>query len=98
MDGEPQTGKARICKTYKSPRHAQVWFLERSRRTWKNKYMLSKKFQKRLENGVRDVTKSREKWADKARAQAARLKELEAENAALQQELEVLKKESRFVV
>jgi cell division protein FtsB len=95
MDGNSVIGKRRI---YKSPRHAQVWFLERSRKTWKDKYVLSKQNEKRLENGVRDVTKSRQKWADQARALQARLKQLAAENEALKQELEVLKKDPRIVL
>lgn len=96
MDGESVIGGAQVG--YKSPRHVQVLFLRRSRETWKNKYMLSKQNEKRLENAARDVTKSREKWAAKAREQAARLKALEAENAALKQELELLKKETDFLV
>lgn len=96
MDGESVIGEAKVY--YKSPRHVQVLFLQRSRATWKNKYMLSKQNEKRLENAARDVTKSREKWATKAREQAARLKALEAENASLKQELELLKKESDFLV
>lgn len=89
MDGVLQSGGVKV---YKSPRHAQVWFLKRSRDTWKNNCMLAKQNQKRLENRVRDTAKAREKWAEQARAQTARVKELEAENAALKQELEVLKK------
>ena len=95
MDGDCASTERRI---YKSPRHVQVLFLERSRKTWKDKYMLSKQNEKRLENGVRDVTKSRQKWADEARALQARLKQLAAENAALKQELEVLKKDPRIVL
>lgn len=98
MDGESVAGKAQMHKVYKSPPHAQRWFLRRSRETWKNNCMLAKQDQKRLENNVRDLTKSRVKWAGQARAQAARLKELEAENAALQQELDLLKKDSGFRV
>jgi len=96
MDGESVIGEAKVY--YKSPRHVQVLFLRRSRAAWKNKYMLSKQNEKRLENSARDVTKSREKWAAKAREQAARLKALEAENASLKQEVELLKKETDFFV
>ncbi len=92
MDGDEQD---RGTAAYKSPRHAQVWFLARSRRTWKKKYMELKVQQKRLLNRVRDVTKSREKWQGEARADSARVQELEAENAALKKELEVLKKRRR---
>ena len=96
MDGESVIGEAKVY--YKSPRHVQVLFLQRSRAGWKNKYLLSKRNQKRLENAVRDVTKSREKWAAKARDQAVRLKSVDAENASLKQELELLKKVSDFLV
>jgi len=95
MDGHSASAARRV---YRSPRHVQVLFLERSRKTWKDKYMLSKQNEKRLQNGVRDVTKSREKWAEQARALQAQLKQLAAENAALKQELEVLKKYPRIVL
>jgi hypothetical protein len=95
MDGSSTVRKLRV---YKSPRHVQVWFLERSRKTWKDKYMLSKQSEKRLQNGVRDVTKSRQKWADQARALQTQLKQLAAENEALKQKLEVLKKDPRIVL
>jgi peptidoglycan hydrolase CwlO-like protein len=94
MDGDSQASK-RIL--YKSPRHVQVLFLSRSRQTWKDNYMELKQNEKRLENRVRDVTKSREKWAAGARELAMRVKTLEAENAALKQELDALKKEDDFV-
>jgi len=89
MDGEHHEGGT---TAYKSPRHAQVWFLAKSRRTWKRKYRQLKQEQKRLLNRVNDVTKSRAKWHGQAQADAARVLELEAENAALRKELEDLKK------
>ena len=95
MDGDSQAGVGRV---YKSPRHVQIFVLNRSRKTWKNKYTQLKENQKRLENRVRDVMKSREKWASESRDLTARLKELSAENAALQRELEIEKKASCFVV
>jgi hypothetical protein len=96
MDGASVKGRTKVY--YKSPRHVQVLFLQRSRGGWKNKYQLSKQNERRLENAVRDVTKSRDKWATKAREQTARLKSVDAENASLKQELELLKKESDFLV
>jgi predicted nuclease with TOPRIM domain len=84
MDGE---GTA-----YKSPRHAQVWFLQRSRKCWKQKYVQLKEDQKRLLNRVNDVTKSREEWRDEAKDLSARATRLEEENANLKKELEDLKK------
>jgi hypothetical protein len=89
MDGECQEVRT---AAYQSPKRAQVWFLQRSRRTWKRKYVQLKTEQKRLLNRVHDVTKSRAKWHDQAQSEAARALELAAENAALRQELEDLKK------
>lgn len=81
MDGE--------VVAYKSPRHVQVLFLKRSRNKLREKYRELKDDQKRLQNGVRDVSKSREQWRSKAEA-------LEAQVAELQQELLVLKKRADF--
>ena len=77
---------------YSSPPWAQRWFLKRSRDGWKNKYMGLKAEAKKQANRVNDVTKSRAMW----RADAERLREqvelLEAQNAALQEQLAGLKK------
>jgi predicted nuclease with TOPRIM domain len=70
---------------YKSPRHAQVWFLLRSRRTWKGKYKELKIEAKRLRNRVADTCKSREKWRREAEEMRERVRELEAENAQLRE-------------
>ena len=69
---------------YKSPRHAQVWFLSRSRRTWKRKYQKLKIAAKRLQNRVADTAKSREKWRQEAEQLRERVRELETQNAQLQ--------------
>jgi SMC interacting uncharacterized protein involved in chromosome segregation len=69
---------------YKSPRHAQVWFLSRSRRTWKRKYRELKTEAKRLRNRVADTSKSREKWRQEAEQLRERVRELEAQNEQLQ--------------
>jgi hypothetical protein len=68
---------------YTTPRWVQVWFLRKSRRLWKSKYRALKVECKRLQNRVNDTTKSREKWRDDAKEFARRVRELEAENAAL---------------
>jgi hypothetical protein len=68
---------------YTTPARVQAWFLQRSRRNWKRKYMELKANEKRLENRVHDVTKSREKWRDEAQQLKQRIQELEAENATL---------------
>jgi len=78
---------------YKSPPWAQRWFLQRSRENWKNKYMQVKTDAKRLENRVSDVSKSREKWREDAKQLSERVRELEAEIAALQEQLAAEKKD-----
>jgi hypothetical protein len=65
--------------TYKSPKHAQVWFLSRGRRAWKERCMEQKVELKRLRNRVADVCKSREKWRREAEEAQRRARELEAE-------------------
>jgi len=86
---EPKTG-------YTTPHRVQAWFLQRSRDNWKKKYMELKSDAKRLQNRVNDVTKSREHWRDETRQRAQRIQELEAENAALHEQLAALKKEGRL--
>ena len=78
---------------YKSPPWAQRWFLKRSRENWKKKYMQVKSEAKGLENRVNDVTKSREKWREDTKQLTQRVQELEAEIAALQEQLAAPKKD-----
>jgi SMC interacting uncharacterized protein involved in chromosome segregation len=80
-------------RKYASPPWAQRWFLERSRKLWKEKYMELKADAKRLQNRVNDVTKSRENWREQAKQKDERIQALEAENAALQEQLAALKKD-----
>jgi prefoldin subunit 5 len=47
---------------------------------------------KRLKNRVADVSKSREKWRDKADASRREVEQLQAQNAALQEQVAALKK------
>ena len=90
MDGAPQdVGR----KQYKSPWWVQRWFLTRSRERWKNKYRTLREEQTRLRNRVADVSKSREKWRSDAEEAARRLKTLEQEKQALQEQLAALKKD-----
>jgi hypothetical protein len=49
--------------------------------------------EKRLQNRVNDVTKSREQWRDESRDAKQRIQELEAENAALREQLAAEKKD-----
>ena len=77
---------------YKTPRWVQAWFLQRSRDNWKKKYVELKTDSKRLQNRVNDVSKSREKWRGEANELKQRVGQLEAENAALQEQLAALKK------
>ena len=85
---EPQNAKV----TYKTPRRVQAWFLGRSRDRWKQKDKNLKIDAKRLLNRVADVTKSRQKWRDQAQQLVRRVQELEAQNAALQEQAAALKK------
>jgi len=78
---------------YTTPRWVQAWFLRRSRDNWKKKYGKLKVDAKRLQNRVNDVSKSREKWRGDSEALEKRVRELESENAALQEQLEALKKD-----
>jgi SMC interacting uncharacterized protein involved in chromosome segregation len=78
---------------YTTPRWVQAWFLRKSRHNWKRKYMHLKTDSKRLQNRVNDVTKSREKWRDESQQLDQRVRELEAENAALHEQLAALKKD-----
>lgn len=82
----------KVRKKYSTPRWVQAWFLGRSRDRWKQKYKNLKADAKRLQNRVADVTKSREKWRDQVEQLAQRVQELEAENAALQEQAVALKK------
>lgn len=78
---------------YKSPPWAQRWFLKRSRDNWKEKYMQQKADHKRLQNRVNDVSKSREKWREESEQLSERVQALEAENAALREQLAAEKKD-----
>jgi septal ring factor EnvC (AmiA/AmiB activator) len=77
---------------YTSPPWAQRWFLQRSRDNWKKKYTQLKADAKRLQNRVNDVTKSRKQWCDETKQLNLRVQELEAENAALLEQLAAFKK------
>jgi predicted nuclease with TOPRIM domain len=77
---------------YTTPRWVQVWFLRRSRDNWRKKYAKLKSDSKALKNKANDVTKSREKWRKESEEQKERIRQLEAENAALQEQLAALKK------
>ncbi len=80
---------------YSTPHRVQAWFLRRSRDNWKLKYTQLKSDAKRLQNRVNDVTKSREQWRNETEQLAERVHELEAENAALQEQLAALKKDGQ---
>jgi len=77
---------------YKTSHRVQAWFLSRSRKRWKQKHQDLKVEAKRLQNRVADVTKSREKWRQEARQLSQRVRELEAQNAALREQAAALKK------
>src|SRR5882672_1771308 len=77
---------------YTTSARVQAWFFRRSRENWKRKYMDLKADAKRLQNRVNDVTKSREGWRDETKQLTQRVRELEAENAALQTQVAASKK------
>ena len=81
---------------YKTPRWVQVWFLRRSRSNWKRKYMELKTDSKRLQNRVNDIGKSREKWRDETKELEKLVRKLQAENAALREQLAAEKKDGPF--
>ena len=81
---------------YTTPARVQAWFLQRSRENWKKKYMHLKTDAKRLQNRVNDVSKSREHWRDETKELTQRVQELEAANAALQEQLAALKKDGQL--
>ena len=81
---------------YTTPARVQAWFLHRSRENWKKKYMQLKSDAKRLQNRVNDVSKSREQWREETKELSQRVQELEAESAALQEQLAALKKDGRL--
>lgn len=80
---------------YSTPHRVQAWFLQRSRNKWKKKYMELKADQKRLQNRVNDVTKSRAQWREECKQNACRLQDMEAENAALREQLAAFKKDGQ---
>jgi predicted nucleic acid-binding Zn-ribbon protein len=80
---------------FTTPARVQAWFLKRSRDNWKRKYLTKKVDEKRLQNRVADVTKSREQWREQAKGAHERLQELEAENTALREQLAAFKKDGR---
>jgi len=90
MDVASQDGRA--SKHYTTPARVQAWFLGRSRDRWKRKYQELKVEAKRLQNRVNDVSKSRAHWREQAKQFGRRLQELEAEHAALQQQVAAQKK------
>ena len=85
MDAMCHDGKA---GRYTTPPRVQAWFLGRSRDRWKQKYKELRRLTKRLQNRVNDVTRSRENWRE-------RVAELEAQNAALREQV-ALKKSGRI--
>jgi DNA repair exonuclease SbcCD ATPase subunit len=90
MDAVGQDGHQE--KQYTTPARVQAWFLGRSRARWKRKYQELKIEAKRLQNRVHDVTKSRAQWREQAEQLGRRVQELEAQNAALQQQVAAKKK------
>lgn len=87
-------GEKPVSVKYKSPPHAQVWFLERSRRTWKAKYVALKAEQKRFQNRAADSCRARDAWRVRAETAEQRVRDLEADNAALQEQVAASQKKT----
>lgn len=82
----------RPAKHYTTSHRVQAWFLGRSRDRWKRKYKELKTEAKRLQNRGNDVSKSRAQWRGEAEQLHRRVQELEAQHAALQQQVAAEKK------
>ena len=78
---------------YTTPARVQAWFLQRSRDNWKAKYGNLKVNEKRLQNRVNDVCKSRDRWREQVEQLDRQVRDLKAENATLQEQLAALKKD-----
>jgi hypothetical protein len=89
MDGN-DAGDAGV--KYLSPPHAQIWFLKRSRKTWKGRCRELRARYKQATNQAADASKSRKMWRERARAAVQRAKALAAQNETLKHELQALKK------
>lgn len=87
-----ESGHEQPRVVYTTPARVQAWFLHRSRENWKRKYGQLKADAKRLQNRVHDVAQSRQRWRHKNQELAQRLRALEAENAALHEQVAALKK------
>jgi hypothetical protein len=95
MEGEHRMDAAteKPCATeYTTPHRVQAWFLSRSRDLWKRKYMELKAECGRLQRRVADVGVSRESWRNEAEQLRRRVKELELQTAALQEQAAAFKK------
>jgi chromosome segregation ATPase len=84
MVAAPAPSPATQKVAYKSPKHAQVWFLKRSRDLWKKKYQHLKAQSKRWQNRVADVTKSRATWRARAEEAERRLEQWQRQHDAPQ--------------
>src|SRR4051812_11866576 len=80
-DGAARQGSAERV-AYKSPKHAQVWFLRRSRDGWKRKYQALKADARRLRNRAADAAKSRDGWRARAFRAERLLQEAQRHDAA----------------
>jgi septal ring factor EnvC (AmiA/AmiB activator) len=78
---------------YNTPLRVQVWFLRRSRDNWKQKCLVRKKELKRGKNRIAAASKSRARWREEAKRLRQRVRELEAQNVALSNQLAAEKKD-----
>src|SRR5437764_5674220 len=80
------------AKHYTTSHRVQAWFLGRSRDRWKRTYQDLKAEAKRLPKRANDVSKSRARWRGQAEQLQRRVQDLEAQTAALQQQVAAGKK------
>ena len=64
-------------KTYKSPLKKLVRFFEKSRDSWKDKYLEKKRELKRAKNQIYDLKQRKEDWKDRAIRAEGKLKEID---------------------
>lgn len=78
---------------YSTPRWVQVWFLKRSRDSWKRKALARKGELKRWKNCAADVSKSRDRWRAEAERLRQQAKELEKDKVPLSHQSAAKKKD-----
>jgi chromosome segregation ATPase len=84
-----EAGKDRL---YKSPQRKLVRFFVRSRDQWKEKCLAAKALVKGLKHRGRFLERSKEYWKSRVKALERELAQRSAQEQALQEEIDALKK------